>query len=511
MFDPRVPARALGLALFLTAILGAAPAAPLHAQRPFAAPGQMPLQAQAEQIVERVGGQWGVLAWSVDRQQPLFAVEPNEPLIPASNNKVFSAAWALAVLGADYRFPTELLITGPIEANGVLRGDVVLRGSGDPAFGNPKYNETPMDPLRSMARQLRARGVQVVEGAVVGDASVFDTIGYGPAWPNDTGNGVAAYAPRVSGLAFQRNLLWVEIRPNPAGGGLLVQGNPPISEVPIVSQVRAGGGRAFAVRRPDSDTIVVRGSVPARGLHRYGVGVSNPPLMAAAALRHALEQEGIAVRQPTRVDRAPENAVVVHRHVSMPLGYMMEELNRDSDNFFAEHVWRAAVAKELGVGSATGGGAAAAHFFARRAGIPYGQLYQADGSGLSRHNRASAYALVRTLVYGHEAPWSELFHQSMAVAGGQHGTLRRLFVGTPAAGNLHAKTGYIQGVRTLSGYVRSASGEMIAFAFIYNGNNTSGARGAQQDLGVLLASYGTPAGPQPADTAAAPATGTGRR
>jgi serine-type D-Ala-D-Ala carboxypeptidase/endopeptidase (penicillin-binding protein 4) len=503
MVHPGVAARALGLAFFLTAA-----AHPLAAQQPFVAPAQMPLQAEAEQILSRVGGDWGVLAWSVDRRQPLFAVRANDPLVPASNNKVFSAAYALGALGSDYRFPTELLITGPIEANGVLRGDVVLRGSGDPAFGNPKYNQSPMDPLRVMAQQLRARGVTVVEGAVVGDATVFDTIGFGPEWPNDTGNGVAAYAPRVSGLAFQRNLLWVEIRPNPAGG-LQVQPNPPITEVPVVSQVRVGGGQAFAVRRANSDTIMVRGAVPARGLHRYGVGVSNPPLMAAAALRHALELEGIAVRQPTRVAAAPGNAVVVHRHVSMPLGYMIEELNRESDNFFAEHVWRAAVARETGIGSSTGGGAAAAHFFAKRAGIPYGQLYQADGSGLSRLNRASAYALVRALVYGHEAPWSELFHQSMAVAGGPQGTLRRLFVGTPAAGNLHAKTGYIRNVRTLSGYVRSASGEMIVFAFIYNGNNTSGARGAQEQLGVLLASYGTGGSAPAVDTAAA-AVGPGR-
>ncbi|HEY0037773.1 MAG TPA: D-alanyl-D-alanine carboxypeptidase, partial [Longimicrobium sp.] len=92
-----------------------------------------PLQAQADAIVPNKS-EWTILAWSIDRNQPLFAVNADQAMVPASNNKVFSAIWALSLLGPDYRFPTDLLITGPIQ-NGVLRGDVVLKGSGDPAFG----------------------------------------------------------------------------------------------------------------------------------------------------------------------------------------------------------------------------------------------------------------------------------------------------------------------------------------------------------------------------------------
>jgi serine-type D-Ala-D-Ala carboxypeptidase/endopeptidase (penicillin-binding protein 4) len=490
-----VSTRVLGLAFFVCS----SPAA-LTAQQPAQqpAPATLPLQAQAEEIVERVGGSWGVMAWSIDRQQPLFAINTEEPLIPASNNKVITAVWALDRLGSDYRFPTELLITGPIGEDGVLRGDVVLRGSGDPAFGSPTFTEHPMEPLRTMARQLRARGVRAIEGGVVGDPFLFDTVLFGPEWPQDTGNGAAAYAPRVSGLPFQRNLLWVQVIPQ-QGGAPAIRLDPPVTEIPVVSQVRSGGGRAWATRQPNGDTIYVRGAVSGRGPFRYGVGVANPALLAAGALRAALQEEGIAVQQPTRVDRTPENATIVHRHLSMPLGYMIELLNRDSDNFYAEQIWRATVAHALGVGSATGGGAAAAHFFAQKVGVPYGQVYQADGSGLSRQNRASAFSLIRALDYGHRAPWSELFHLSMAVAGGEQGTLRRQFVGTPAANNLHAKTGFIRSVRTLSGYVRAANGELIAFAFLYNGSNTPGARAVHENLGVLLAEYGLPSEPQQAE------------
>src|SRR5690606_25138359 len=129
---------------------------------------------RAEGIVAKVGGEWGVMAWSIDRQRPLIDINADVPLIPASNNKVFTSVWALDVLGPDYRFPTDLLLTGPIR-DGVLEGDVVLRGSGDPAFGYPAYEDDPMRPLRVMAQRLREMGVRSVRGGVVGDASAFDT------------------------------------------------------------------------------------------------------------------------------------------------------------------------------------------------------------------------------------------------------------------------------------------------------------------------------------------------
>src|SRR5690606_26820287 len=165
-------------------------------------------------------------------------------------------------------------------------------------------------------------------------------------------------------------------------------------------------------------------------------------------------------------------------------------VNQESDNFFAEHLWKAAAHRAVGVGSYARGGTASALHFMRRAGVPAGQLYQADGSGLSAYNRTSPGALVRALVYAHQQPYSELFHRSLAVAGDPAGTMVRMYRNTAAAGNLHAKTGYINGVRTLSGFVRARNGELIAFSFLYNGPNTNGARTIQEQLGVLLAEYG---------------------
>jgi serine-type D-Ala-D-Ala carboxypeptidase/endopeptidase (penicillin-binding protein 4) len=452
-----------------------------------------PLQAAAQQIVAGASGSWGVMAWSIDADRPLIAINANQALVPASNNKVFTSVWALDLLGPDHRFHTDLLITAAPDANGVLRGDVVIRGTGDPGFGYREFYPEPMRPLRVMAQQLYSRGVRVVEGGVIGDPFAFDTVLVGPAWPGDTGGGSAAYAPPVSGLPFQRNMIWVQAIATPAG--VEIRLDPAVDVIPVVSTVRTGGNRAWAVRQANRDTVYVRGAISGRGPHRYGIGVNDPALLTAAALRLALTEAGIQVRGPARVGATPAGARGIHRHVSRPLATLIPKLNQDSDNFFAEHLWKAAVHRAVGVGSFSRGGSASALHFMQKAGVPAGELYQFDGSGLSSHSRASANSLVRTLIYAHQAPWSELFHNSLAVAGDPRGTMSRLYRGTAAAGNLHAKTGYIRQVRTLSGYVRAANGELIAFSFLYNGSNTNGARAVQENLGVLLAQYGGGASP----------------
>lgn len=441
-----------------------------------------PLQAQAEAIVGSAAAEWTLMAWSIDRQQTLFAINADQPKTPASNNKVFGAVWALHELGPDYRFPTDLLAAGPIEG-GVLRGDLVLRGSGDPAFGYPEYDRDPLKALRVMAQALKDKGVTSVQGGIVGDATIDDGKHHGPHWPNDTGNGAAQYAPTVSGLPFSRNMLWIQLDPTAPGG---VRTTPQVAEIPVVWTQR--GGRAFAARKPDNDTIVVRGAGGGRG-NRYGVGAKEPALLAPAALRQALAEVGIQVSGPVRLGKTPQNAKLVHRHYSITLAEMIPQALRHSDNFFAEHFWKAAVARSTGEGSYAKGGPASATFFHDDAGVPFGQLWQADGSGLSSDNRTSAYALVLAMSYADQQQWKEIFHQALPVAGKPDGTLNRLFVGSPAAGNLHAKTGYIRGVRSLSGFVKTANGETVVFSMIYNGRNTSGARGIQQNLGTLLASY----------------------
>lgn len=442
-------------------------------------PAAGPLQAQVEALLAN-RDEWGLMAYSLDRDQVLFAVNETRLRIPASNNKVFSSVWALELLGPDYRFATELLVAGPVEG-GVLRGDVYLRGSGDPAFGYPDIDRDPLNSVRGMARALQRMGVRSIQGSLVGDLSMHRGPNFGPAWPQDTGNGAALYAPTVSALPFARNMVWLKTE----GGALVTE--PMVPEIPVKWERR--GGRAMAVRKPDEDTIRYRGGETRRG-SRYPVGAAEPGYLAPAALRAALAEVGITVTGPVRLGAAPRDARVVHRHYSIPLSEMVYRLNQESDNFFAEHVWNAAMAREGGWSSFARGGALSARFFHRFAGVPYGQLWQADGSGLSAYNQTTPYAMLLALKAADRAPWRETLHRSLPIAASREGTLERMFApGSPAAGNLHAKTGYIRHVRTLSGYVRTASGERVVFSMLYNGRSDGQARVVQRDLGNLLASY----------------------
>jgi serine-type D-Ala-D-Ala carboxypeptidase/endopeptidase (penicillin-binding protein 4) len=439
-----------------------------------------PLQAQAEAIVG-AGTGWGVLAWSLDRDEPLFAVNAERAMVIASNNKVFTSIFAMDALGADHRFPTDLLVSGELE-NGVLRGDVVIRGSGNPSFGYAQYEDDVMDAPRRMAAALQRIGVRVVEGGVVADPYVFDRENFGPQWPDDTGMGAARYAPTVTGLPFNRNMLWIRLTPG-EGEGFMREPDAP--EIPVT--VPSGAARGYAVRMPLQDTIRVRTGGPSGT--RFGIGAREPAYLAGAALRQAMREAGIEVRGELRIDHTPEGADLVHRHLSITVAEMIPQLNEKSDNFFAEHLYKAAVARTVGQGTYTGGAQASARFFHEKADIPWGHVWQADGSGLSRLNYGSPLALVRALTFAHRQPWSEAFHGSMAVAGDRGGTMQRMFTSGPARGNIHAKTGYIRNVRTLSGYAVTAGGENVVFSFLYNGAGTSGARGIQIQLGELLAGW----------------------
>jgi serine-type D-Ala-D-Ala carboxypeptidase/endopeptidase (penicillin-binding protein 4) len=437
-----------------------------------------PLQAQVEALVANPS-EWGLMAYSLDRNEVLFAINADSLRIPASNNKVFSSIWALELLGPDHRFATDLLVAGEVR-DSVLQGDVYLRGSADPAFGHPAYDRDPLASVRGMARALQRIGVRRVQGSIVGDGSLHGGPNYGPAWPKDTGNGAAKYAPTVSALPFQGNLVMVGAR----GDSALT--TPYVPEIPLKWERR--GGRAMTVRNPTDDTLRLRGSP--RVNDRYPIGPADAAMLAPAAVREALGELGITVSGPVRLGKTPASAVLVHQHFSVPLGEMVYKLNQESDNFFAEHVWKAATAKAVGSTSFALGGPNSARFFRRFAGVPYGQLWQADGSGLSAHNQITANAMVLALKAADRASWSEAFHRSLPIAANRAGTLSSMFrPGMPAADNLHAKTGYIRHVRTLSGYVRTADGERVAFSMLYNGRSDGGARKVQQDIGNLLAGY----------------------
>jgi D-alanyl-D-alanine carboxypeptidase/D-alanyl-D-alanine-endopeptidase (penicillin-binding protein 4) len=430
-------------------------------------------------------GEWGVMVVSLTRGDTLFALNPDAMLQPASTMKMYTAAIALDRLGPNHTFTTTIVRDGSVR-DGVLDGSLYLRGDGDPSL-SPRYfpGERPMDRL---ARQVAAAGVRRVTGDLVADASAFDDRLIPEGW--QTRYLGAAYAARVSALSLNENVVWVVV--TPVAGRAQVALEPASTTIPLVSSVRlvGGSGGSISAFRASDGSIHVRGSIGRNsGPRRYSLVVENPPLFTAGALHAALVAAGVTLDGSVRLGDAPKDGTPVATISSPPLWSIVGAMNRESINIFAELLFRSAGrAGTEREGSAKTGLEALREFMSEKVGAKAEVVFAADGSGLSVLDKLTARSMVQLLHYAHRAPWSAQFHASLPVAG-ESETLRGRMRGTPAQGNLHAKTGTTNTVVSLGGYVTARNGEVIAFAFMYNGADRWNARGAMDQIGATLAEF----------------------
>ena len=436
-----------------------------------------------------VKGSWGAMVVSLSRGDTLFARTPGTPLMPASTMKLFTSALALEVLGPQHRFSTEVLRDGVLAADGTLRGNLVLRGDGDPSLSPRLLGGAPGDPMQRLAREIAAAGVKRVTGDVIADGTAFDDAKIPDGW-NKRYLG-AAYAARVSALSLNENLVWIVVKPGPKGA--LVSTDPVTAGLPIESEVRlvpGRGGRISAWRRPDG-SIKVKGSIGAAARERrWSLVVEDPALFAAGSLHAQLEALGIDVAGKVRVGRASPIAPRIASLPSPPLTEIVAAMNGESINLFAELLFRnsARGPARSTVGSAVAANNALERFLSGKVGVDSGVVHASDGSGLSILDRVTARSLVKLLAYGHKATWSPEYHASLPVAG-ESETLKHRMRFTPAQGNLHAKTGTTNDVISLAGYVTAKNGELLAFAMVYNGRDRWRAKDRIDRVGATLAAF----------------------
>ncbi|MDQ3556554.1 MAG: D-alanyl-D-alanine carboxypeptidase/D-alanyl-D-alanine-endopeptidase, partial [Gemmatimonadota bacterium] len=417
-------------------------------------------------------------------------LHPDLSLAPASNLKLWSTAAALHYLGADFRFTTELWADGPVR-EGVLHGDVVLHGTGDPAISTRMLGGDPR-VWDAFADSLRALGVREVRGDVVGDGSRWDRAWTGRGWnPADRS---ALYAAPVGALAFADNVFTVHLAPGSSPGSpATLRTTPATAGIAIANRVRTVGGARTALRwEHGADSLIVSGEIGAgSGGTARTLPVVDPANFAAAALRASLERRGISVRGATRSRYTPTveagRARLLAIHLSPPVREVIRVTNHLSHNGQADALLKAAAYVATGTGSWEGG-EHAVRVLATEARADSAALRLFDGSGLSRLNRLTARGMVQLLAFMDRSPEAAPFYASLPVAGDPQG-LRRM-AGTPAAGNLRAKTGTIRGVSALSGYVRSADGERLAFSIIVNEvPSTADAKRIEDRFGERLAAF----------------------
>ena len=431
---------------------------------------------------------------SLTRGDTLYASNPGALLLPASTMKLFTAALAFDTFGPDHQFTTSVLSDGAVGEDGTLNGNLVLRGGGDPGLSSRYYRSPGEGPMASLARAVAAAGIKRVNGDLVADASAFESKRVPDGWLSRYLE--AGYAARVSALSMNENLATVVINALP-NGRTSVSLDPPSSTVPVINNTRviAGSkGAKLTIRRLEDGRIDVRGWIGSRaGSRAYLVVIDDPAPWVAGALRSALEAQGVTVTGQVRMGTASANAVQVASLASPPLTRLASVMNRESINHFAELLFRdvAYTANPDRIGSAEYGNTVLRKFMAEKVGANAADVLAHDGSGLSTLDRATARSLIQLLSYSHEAPWAADFHASLPVAG-ESELLRHRMRYTPAQGNLHAKTGTTNYVVGLAGYVTARNGEVLAFAFLYNGRDRWNAKEAIDVAGATLAGFARP-------------------
>lgn len=454
---------------------------------------------------------WGALVTSLDTGDTIFAIAPEEPLAPASNIKLLTSAAALHVLGPDFRFRTWLLSEADID-EGVLLGDLVVYGTGDPGISDRFYHSKD-EVFHRLTDQLEAAGIHTVAGDLVADASYFDGPLRDEGWDRRDLN--EHFTAGISALSYNENVVSFRIRPGDPGGAPLVETVPPHSALSVENVAETVTGQArprLAILRDDPlepVRIVGRIRVGARDVWRQ-MTVAVPADFVAASLRATLEERGIVVQGETRsVVRRDFSSVtmlsapalnrrgprILATHESRPLIDYLQVVNKESHNLLAELIFRTMGRVVEGEGTPD-----AAALAVRRTlhaiGVDTASLVQRDGSGLSGRNRVPAGALVQTVAGMSEGPlWAE-FWATLPRAGARY-ELGRMYR-TAAAGNLRAKTGTIRGVSALSGMVRSKDGERFAFSLIVNDSpSQTRAKRLENQVGVRLAEFERPDGQVP--------------
>lgn len=436
-------------------------------------------------------GEWGAMVVSITRGDTLFSHGADSKMVPASTMKLFTAAVALDKLGAEHTFSTDVLRDGTVGPDGTLKGNLVLRGDGDPSLSPRFVRGGPGASMTLLAQLVAGAGIKRVTGDLIADASGFEGRRIPEGWLSRYAG--AGYAAPFSALTLNENIVIVGIAPGSSGGAANVFLEPASKGFTITNTVRTvgGGGTRISARRIGDDRIVVSGTIGARaGTHRYQLVVGDPVTFTGGALKSALEAQGVKVDGEVRAGRTPDQAVLVTSLPSPPLARLVSVMNRESINIFAELLFRNAARglERKTVGSAETAGATLREFLTKQVGAAPDAVTSTDGSGLSVLDRVTPRALVQLLDHAHHAPWGSAFHASLPVAG-ESELLRNRMRATPAQGNLHAKTGTTNEVIGLSGYVTAENGEILAFAFLYNGNDRWHARETIDAMGPTMAAF----------------------
>lgn len=441
--------------------------------------------------------QWGILVVDPERGDTLYSRNPGTLFVPASNQKIITGAVALRQLGPDFRFSTIVTSAGAISGP-VLRGDLVLLGTGDPSMSD-RLQGDGMRPLRAIADSLYRRGVRRITGKLVSGLDAFPdgALGWGWAW-NDLDQ---PYAAGVDELLLNEGTARLLVRGGDRDGDPVQVRTSPARTYPkvrVAAATTSKGQRSpnvFVVQDPTGGGLVVDGTIAPRDTADLAIAFRDQTVAFLEALREALNDRGIVVDggiQPRTLRGGSSGGVssdigssaeararpapgpgryALFAIMSPPLRQILMVFEKNSVNQIGEALLKTLGRMRAGTGTYETGTEAIRRQLLAWGASPDGFIVR-DGSGLSRLNLVSAETMVRVLDGARKDTAFRAFYDALPVAG-VDGTLGRRLAGGAARGNVRAKTGTLEQVRALSGYVTTANGRLLIFSILCNNWTTS--------------------------------------
>ena len=477
--------RCLGLPGLAAGFLALLPSLEVQARTPQFTPAVNTQVAAARKVAPAIG----VHVLDIASGEAAYSYNASNRRILASNTKIVTSAAALDRLGPGYFFETEVLARGEA-AGGALNGDLAILGGGDPNLSGRQYQGDAFGPFREWAAALADRGIHRIEGDLYLVHGLFDDQYVHPDWPRDQLS--RWYEAPVAALSFNDNCVLVKVQPGARPGGpARVVTEPPLPMFRLqngaltTSRGRSQWLKIDREKRPGEENVLTVGGRIYSRTESYDqwVAVADPVAYFGAALKAALAEEGLAITG--RVYATPDlprsgpswRRVLTHR---TDLLTVLEVVNKRSQNFYAESVLKTLGARHCGRGSWPDGLRVVAEFL-RDVGLAEGTYELADGSGMSRRNRFAPEQLTGLLRAMFFHRWGREYLQTFPYSGERYLRWSRRLAEPPYRGNVMAKTGYLRGVSTLSGYAKANSGKTYAFSILMNDIRTADQARVAQD------------------------------
>ncbi|MDQ3041172.1 MAG: D-alanyl-D-alanine carboxypeptidase/D-alanyl-D-alanine-endopeptidase [Acidobacteriota bacterium] len=468
-------------------------------------------------------GSVGVKIVSLDTNKVVFEENAEKYFMPASNMKSYTVAAAMEKLSPDFRFVTSIFAASMPDADGVIRGDLTILGRGDVSFSTTFYEGDYYKGLNALADKIVQAGVKKIEGNLVGDESYFSGSAIPESWEWDDLQWY--YGAEISALPVNDNAVDLSVKSSAVNAPCAVQMLPANTIMKIVNRCvtsAAGVKRDLKItKKLDQNIIEITGTLPSddKGFKGY-VAVSRPAQIFVEMLRGLLVQKGVAItgqnktiNQKEKKEKAVLAAAIsatppveIAKLESPPFSIVAAKTMKPSQNTYTETIlWtlgeqigrkqetalttdensivklQNASSAELGLKTVRG--------FLTEIGVAPDSVIQWDGSGLSRHNLVTPSSAVALYAFMSKSRYAVAWRDSLTI-GAVDGTLQNRFKGTVAATNVRGKTGTIDQVSALSGYVTTATGERLVFSILVNGINDGRVRqSAIDEIVVALASF----------------------